>query len=89
MAVYIQRYPFAKMEYCLGRRELHLSSEFLREAFLFCIRTGKSLMKQVLKFQIGGCLLLNIHTLLYANFIQILHSGQLGPITELIWRQRY
>ena len=88
-AAYIWQYQFAKMECCSGWRALHLSSEFLREVFLFLYLNSKPFIKQALKFQIGSCLLLNIHTLLYAGFIQILYLSQDRLITELILRQLY
>lgn len=89
MAVHMPQQLFAKMDCCLGWREAHLSSEFLKKAFLFLYLKGKPFIKQVLKFQIGECLLLNVHTVLYTGFIQVLYSGELGLMTELILRQLY
>lgn len=65
--------PVCKSGTSFRWREVHLSSTFHREAFLFFwFWRGKSFVKQVLKFQIRGFLLLNIHTLLYAGFIHSL-----------------
>ena len=50
---------------------------------------SKPSIKQVLKFQGGGRLLLNSHILFYTHFMQILYAGHLGLMRGLILRQLY
>lgn len=89
MAEHISQYCCAKIECCSGGKRLicHLNS--LGNHFFFCMSKSKPFIKQVLKFQGGGHLLLNSHILFYTNFMQILCPGHLELMTGLILRQLY
>lgn len=73
-----------KNEMLFEGERICLSSEFPQEAvFSFSVSVE---VRQVLIFQIGGCLLFSIHALLYIDFIKLLYVGQLSLIMELTLR---